>query len=82
MALCTKGAEWSQPGERHEILRAGPLKRCLGEFFPCVGICECLFSDYSRHFVVVVVQECREVDHGLYSRGARVCFVVCPVNDY
>jgi len=62
--------------------RAGPLRRCLGEFVPCGGICIYLFSFYIMHFVVFAVFDCHEIYHGLYSRVVRLCFVACPVCKY
>ena len=32
--------------------------------------------------MAVLVLDCREIDHGLYSRLVRLCFVVCPVCRY
>ncbi len=62
--------------------RAGPLGRCLGEFIPCVGICEWRFCLVFLLYIADSVGRCREIDHGCVSLCLRVCFVVCSVRKY
>ncbi len=80
--MCNKGALdvfCALPGERPEMRRAGPLGRCLGEFFPCGGICECKFIVCFVLYAAGAVSRGREIDHGWVSLCMRVCFVVCSV---
>ena len=71
MSLYTKGAlsdVRALPGERPELRRAGPLGRCLGEGFPCGGICERVFFLCFYLCMADGVCRVREIDHGLFSR--------------
>ena len=76
-ALQTKGAVYALPGERPKMLRPGPLGRCLGEFFPCGGICVSQLCLLWWSYMFDAVQHLREIDHGCRSYGLCVCFVEC-----
>ena len=76
-APCTKGAYVALPSERFEPLELRPLRRYLGEFYPCIGIWLLWFQLCLRNYETVVVVDVVMIDHGVISRAPCWCFVRC-----